>query len=129
MNTITLLGRTTSQIELKQTPQGKSVASFSIAVKRPFSKDTTDFFTIQAWGKQAELIAQYVKKGEQICIRGYLTNRTWQDKQGQKRVSTEVVADEVSFVGSKESTAAPTYQPYVSQAQFEEVPNDGSLPF
>lgn len=129
MNSIVLLGRTTAPIELKQTPAGKSVASFSLAVKRPFTKDTTDFFTIQAWGKQAELIAQYVKKGEQICIRGYLTNRTWQDKQGQKRVSTEVIADEVTFVANKESTAAPTYQPYVSQAQFEEIHGDEALPF
>ena len=137
MNSIILLGRTTSAIELKQTQAGKSVASFSLAVKRPFTKDTTDFHTIVAWDKQAELLGRYVKKGDQICIRGYLTTRTWNDNQGNKRYDTEVIADEVSFVGSKEAGAkndAPTqsYTPsaYTSNSQnFEEIPHDGSLPF
>ena len=139
MNTIILLGRTTSAIELKQTQAGKSVASFSIAVKRPFTKDTTDFHTVVAWDKQAELISKYVKKGDQICIRGYLTTRTWNDNQGNKRYATEVIADEVSFVGNKESgdgkNNAPT-QPYVptpysteNSQNFEEIPGDESLPF
>lgn len=138
MNTIILLGRTTSSIELKQTQAGKSVASFSLAVKRPFTKDTTDFHTVVAWDKQAELLSKYVKKGDQICIRGYLTTRTWTDKQGNKRYATEVVADEVSFVGSNENATeakseAPTYTPSAYQAssapKFEEIPNDTQLPF
>ena len=139
MNTIILLGRTTSTIELKQTQAGKSVANFSLAVKRPYTKDTTDFHTIVAWDKQAELLGRYVKKGDQICIRGYLTTRTWTDNQGNKRYATEVIADEVSFVGNKESSGEgknnePT-QPYVPSAytsnnqNFEEIPHDGSLPF
>lgn len=142
MNNIILLGRTTGSIELKQTPAGKSVANFSLAVKRPFTKDTTDFHTVVAWDKQAELLSKYVNKGNQVCIRGYLTTRTWTDKQGEKRYATEVVADEVSFVGSNESSGeAKSYNPQTdkvympsayqtgNQAQFEEVPNDGDLPF
>lgn len=140
MNLIVLLGRTTSSIELKQTQQGKSVANFSLAVKRPYTKDTTDFHTIVAWDKQAELLAKYVKKGDQICIRGYLTTRTWTDSQNNKRYATEVVADEISFVGSKESPTeaknnAPA-QPYMptgystgNNQNFETIPSDGSLPF
>lgn len=145
MNSIVLLGRTTNSIELKQTQAGKSVATFTLAVKRPFTKDTTDFHTVVAWDKQAELLANYVTKGRQVCIRGYLTVRTWTDNQGNKRYATEVIADEVSFVGSndtqaesKESTQGgflpgttayiPT--PYTDNAQgFEEIPDDGSLPF
>ena len=135
MNNIILLGRTTSAIELKQTQAGKSVASFSLAVKRPYTKDTTDFHTVVAWDKQAELISKYVHKGDQVCIRGYLTTRTWTDNQGNKRYATEVVADEVSFVGNKESSTDAKPQPYAPTAyttnnqNFEEIPNDGDLPF
>ena len=135
MNSIILLGRTTSDIEIKQTQAGKSVTSFSLAVKRPFTKDTTDFHTVVCWDKQAELLAKYVKKGDQICIRGYLTTRTWNDNQGNKRYATEVVADEVSFVGNKESSTEAKAQPYIPSAytsnsqNFEEIPNDGGLPF
>ena len=133
MNSIILLGRTTSSIELKQTQAGKSVATFSLAVKRPYTKDATDFLTVCAWGKQAELLSQYVNKGDQVCIRGYLTTRTWTDNQGQKRYATEVVADEVSFVGNSSSTTeAKPYVPsaYTSNNQnFEEITNDGTLPF
>ena len=135
MNTIILLGRTTSSIELKQTQAGKSVASFSLAVKRPFTKDTTDFHTVVCWDKQAELISKYVNKGDQVCIRGYLTTRTWTDNQRQKRYATEVVADEVSFVGNSSTNTEAKSQPYTPSAyttnnqNFEEIPNDGSLPF
>ena len=129
MNSIVLLGRTTAPIELKQTTAGKSVVKFSLAVNRPYVKDVTDFFTLIAWEKQAELLSRYVKKGDQVCIRGHLITTSWNDKHGQKRISTEVVADEVCFVANKETTAAPTYNPYVPQPKFEEVPLDESLPF
>lgn len=135
MNSIILLGRTTSDIEIKQTQAGKSVTNFSLAVKRPFTKDTTDFHTVVCWDKQAELLAKYVKKGDQICIRGYLTTRTWNDNQGNKRYATEVVADEVSFVGNKESSTEAKSQPYIPSAytsnnqNFEEIPDGSDLPF
>ena len=134
MNSIILLGRTTSDIELKQTQGGKSVATFSLAVKRPYTKDTTDFHTIVCWGKQAELASSYVHKGEQVCIRGYLTTRTWNDNQGNKRYATEVIADELSFIANASSTEASS-QPYApsgyttNSQNFEEIPNDGDLPF
>lgn len=145
MNSIILLGRTTAPIELKQTQAGKSVVSFSLAVKRPFTKDTTDFFTIVAWDKQAELLSKYVSKGNQICVRGYLQTRSWDDN-GQKRYATEVVASEVSFCESKkdsEGTSSPhnhngsqsnfkpsTYIPEAyTQPNFEAVDNDPDLPF
>lgn len=135
MNSIILLGRTTNSIELKQTQAGKSVATFSLAVKRPFTKDTTDFHNIVCWDRQAELVSKYVNKGDQICIRGYLTTRTWTDNQGNKRYATEVVADEVSFVGNSSSNTEAKAQPYVPTAytsnnqNFQEIPEDGNLPF
>lgn len=135
MNSIILLGRTTSSIELKQTQAGKSVASFSLAVKRPYTKDTTDFHTVVCWDKLAELISKHVNKGDQVCIRGYLTTRTWNDNQGNKRYATEVVADEVSFVGNSSSNTEAKSQPYMPSAyttdnqDFEEIPNEEGLPF
>lgn len=139
MNSIVLLGRATSSIELKQTQAGKSVVNFSLAVKRPYTKDTTDFHTVVAWDKQADLISKYVKKGSQICIRGYLTNREWSDKNGNKRISTEIIAEEISFAGNKESTTEAKNEAYVPSAystqnsqNFEEIPanaGEDGLPF
>ena len=138
MNTITLLGRATSSIELKQTQAGKSVVNFSLAVKRPYTKDTTDFHNIVAWDKLAELISKYVKKGDQVCIRGYLTNREWQDKQGNKRVSTEIIAEDVDFVGgeAKAEKKEENKMPYIptaytaSKTEFEAIDSgDEGLPF
>ena len=141
MNSNVLLGRATSSIELKQTQAGKSVVNFSLAVKRPYTKDTTDFFNVCAWDKTAELVSKYVKKGDQICIRGYLTNREWTDKQGNKRIVAEIIAEEISFAGGKEVQSAEgrgqseENKPYVPSAytqnsqNFEEIPSDETLPF
>ena len=139
MNTLTLLGRTTAQIELKQTQAGKSVVTFSLAVKRPFTKDVTDFFNVTAWGKNAETIAKYVNKGNLIGIRGYLQNRSWEDKNGNKRYATEIVAEEVDFCESRntaqgtEASSPSNYMPDAyktsQNANFEGVETDSDLPF
>lgn len=137
MNTVVLLGRATNSIELKQTQAGKSVATFSIAVKRPFTKDTTDFYNVTVWDKHAELVSKYVGKGDQICIRGYLQNRTWEDQQGNKRYATDVIAQEITFCEAKkesEGNSTPTYS-NGSQGKFEPSPyipqayTDPDLPF
>ena len=138
-NKVILIGNMTSDPELKQTQSGIPVCSFSIAVNRKFSKDSEqacDFISIVAWRQQAEFICKYFKKGMPILICGPLQTRNWTDKDGNKRYATEVVADEVSFVNAKDNSAEgksepTTYMPsaYTSQTQFEEVPNDGDLPF
>jgi single-strand DNA-binding protein len=139
MNNLTLLGRTTAAIELKQTQAGKSVATFSLAVKRPFTKDTTDFFNVTVWDKQAETIAKYVNKGNLICVRGYLQNRSWEDKNGNKRYATEIVAEEFDFCearNAQEGTNASTTANYMpdayktpQNANFEGADRDDGLPF
>lgn len=138
-NKVILIGNMTADPELKNTQSGISVCTFSIAVNRKFSKEgeqACDFITIQAWRQTAEFVTRYFKKGKPILVCGQLQTRTWTDKDGNKRYATEVVADEVSFVGNKESSTEAksepsTYMPeaYSSQPQFEEVPNDGDLPF
>lgn len=134
MNKIVLLGRTTADLELKQTTQGKSVTTFSLAVKRPFTKDATDFHNIVAWDKQAELAAKYVRKGDMIAIEGYLTNRSYNAQDGSKRYVTEVIAEKIHFTESKTEAEQNngTYNPYVAagtKPEFEELPSDESLPF
>ena len=140
-NKVILIGNMTADPELKATTSGISVCSFSIAVNRRVSKDgeqACDFITIQTWRQTAEFVSRYFKKGMPILVCGQLQQRTWTDNQGNKRYATEVVADEVSFVSARESSTEAKSEPstYVPTAyggtnapQFEEVPDDGSLPF
>lgn len=143
-NKVILVGNLTADPELKQTQGGLSVCSFSIAVNRRFKGENgqqdVDFITIVAWRQQAEFVTRYFKKGQPILVCGQLQTRNWTDKQNNKRVAVEVVADEVSFVGNNANAGngqnnAPT-QPYVPDAysgansqNFEEIPGDGDLPF
>ncbi len=130
MNSIVLMGRATSAIELKSTQSGKSVASFSLAVKRPFTKDTTDFINIVAWDKQAEALSKYVAKGNMVCIRGYLQIRNWTDDNGNKRYATEVVASEVSFAESKKASDNISITAEESASEgFVVVQDEDQLPF
>jgi single-strand DNA-binding protein len=104
LNKVILGGRLTQDIELKQTPSGVSVCSFSIAVKRRTGKDQeqkTDFIDCTAWRQTAEFIARYFRKGSSICVSGSIQKRSWQDQNGQNRYATEVVVDEAMFVDSK----------------------------
>ena len=139
LNKVILIGHMTADPELKQTPTGVSVCSFSIGVARRFSKgeqSQSDFINIVAWRNTAEFIARYFRKGNAICICGSLQTRTWTDNNGNKRHATEVVADEVSFVERKSESArtedyqAPSFNSHISDApKFEEIAGDDDLPF
>ena len=145
-NKVILVGNMTADPELKQTPSGLSVCSFSIAVNRRFAKteqaqQTVDFINIVAWRQQAEFVSRYFKKGNPILICGQLQTRTWTDNQGQKRYATEVVADEVTFVTPANQNGQAGSQGYTGDtygsstynntntSNFEDIPNDDSLPF
>ena len=103
MNSVILIGRLTRDPELRYIPgSGKAVANFDIAVDRQFSKEKeTDFFKVQVWGKMAENCANYLAKGSQAGIRGRLQNRSYETKEGEKRYITEIIAEEVQFLGTK----------------------------
>lgn len=123
MNLALFTGRTTSDIELKATPSGKSVATFSLAVKRPYTKDTTDFIDMVAWNKTAETLAKYVKKGHAIAIsKSHLETRTWKDQEGKNRKVTEVVVEEFEFLEKKTSEHSETTVGYVELTDDEELP-------
>ncbi len=148
-NKAILIGRLTADPELKQTPNGISVCSFSIAVDRRFSgRDSerkTDFLNITSWRQQAEFVCRYFHKGDVIGVEGSIQTRNYEDKNGNKRTATEIVTDNVFFTGSKANTTAggssynsssyaapaPAQPAYTSGAasDFEEVESDNDLPF
>ena len=126
MNSINLMGRITADIELKSTQSGKSVCTFTIAVKRPNVKDKTDFLNCLAWEKNAENISRYFGKGKMIALRGVLESRTYEDKDGKKRTVHEVEVREWEFCESKGDAKNETP---ISEANFEEIGDDDTLPF
>lgn len=106
MNVVVLIGRLARDPELRFTASGKAVATFSIAVNRPFSKtNEADFFNIVVWGKTAENCANYLAKGRLVGIEGRLQSRSYETQTGEKRYVTEVVANQVEFLewGNKEN--------------------------
>ena len=134
LNKAILGGRLTNVPELKQTPQGVAVTTFSIAVNRRGKKDETDFIHCVAWRQTAEHICKYFGKGSSICIVGQIQVRSWNDNNGNKRYATEVIADEAYFVDSKaegngDGFSVPSAPKTPQEANFEEVSNDDDLPF
>ena len=143
-----LAGHLTATPELRQTPNGVSVTSFSIAINRRVSRNAegqpaqqnVDFINLVAWRNAADFITRYFKKGSAICVTGSIQTRSWTDQQGNKRYATEVIADEAMFVDSKSDSqpngvnyGAQGYVPdaYTAPAtpKFEELNTDDDLPF
>lgn len=115
LNKIILMGRLTKDPELRHTTSGIAVASFSIAVDRDFkNKETgekeTDFIDIVAWRNTAEFVSKYFSKGRMAVVEGRLQIRPWTDRDGNKRRSAEVVADNVYFGDSKRDSDGGGYQ-------------------
>lgn len=139
LNQITIAGRLTRDPELRHTANGTAVASFALAVDRDYtSKDggerETDFFDVVAWRGTAEFVSKYFTKGQLAIVSGRLQIRPWTDDNGNKRRSTEVVAEHVYFGGSKKesgSTAPAETAREVPAPALEELPegDDDGLPF
>jgi single-strand DNA-binding protein len=158
-NKVILGGRMTADPELKTTPSGIAVTTFTVAVNRRFSgknegEAQADFFNVTAWRATAEFICKYFKKASSICVMGSLQTRSWVDKDGQKRYATEIVADEAYFVDAKAEMpiavqpaasaamaqqTAPTQGTYIPDAYTQPIPQsapnmqvlsaDDELPF
>src|SRR5690625_2473201 len=118
LNRTVLVGRLTKDVDLRYTQSGKGVGNFTIAVNRPFKnqqgENEADFINCVAWGKQAENLAQYMKKGNQIGVDGRLQSRTYENQQVQTVYVTEVVADSVQFLESKSSNQSNNQQSQVN---------------
>ena len=138
INNVTLMGRLTAAPELKQTTSGTSVMAFCIAVDRRFQQKDgerqADFINCVAWRNTAEFIAKYFSKGDMIAVTGEIQTRKYQDKSGNNRVAVEVVINQASFCGSKNSDSnadsAPQYNAYTdTNNNFTDVNGDDDLPF
>lgn len=134
LNHITIMGRLTSDPELRRTGSGVAVASFTLAVDRDFAPKNgggkeTDLIECVAWKNTAEFVSKYFAKGRMAVVSGRLQIRKWQDKDGNKRQTAEVVADNVYFADSKNgtSTAANTTAPAADFAMLTD--DDSQLPF
>ena len=134
-NKVILMGRLTATPEPKQTPSGISVTTFTLAVDRNTKDAPCDFISIVAWRQTADFVCKYFKKGQAMLVCGEIQTRTWTDNQGNKRVVTEVVANEVRFCESKsnfEGNSLPHYQngsKNQNTPSFEAVNSDDDLPF
>lgn len=116
LNVVAIQGRLTHDPELKTTPNGVNVCSFRIAVDRSFTRQgeerKADFIDVTAWRKSAEFVSKYFQKGSMISVQGRLETRQYQDKNGNNRTATEVLAAEVGFCGPKsaENPATASYE-------------------
>ena len=123
MNKVILMGRLTRDPEMRQTPTGVSVCSFSIAVNRRFAKDgaqNADFINCTAWRQQAEFICKYFQKGAMIAVVGNLQSRSWENQEGKRQYATDVVVDEVYFTGSKSDSQGSSESFYTPQPKAED---------
>ena len=103
MNKVILVGRLAQDPEVRYTQSGKAVASFNLAVNRYGQKDSADFIPIVAWEKLAEVIGNNLKKGGQVLVEGRMQVRSYETQEGQKRRVTEVIVQNIEFLGSKKS--------------------------
>lgn len=126
MNNIVLLGRLTKDADIRSTQSGKVVASFTLAVDRPYTqngKREVDFIACQIWGKSAEVLGKSVHRGQRILLEGRLQIRQYTDKNGSKRTAAEVVADRFEFIERKEQTEPQGMENFGQQMPFdEEIP-------
>lgn len=138
LNRIDIMGRMTRDPELRRTNAGKAVASFTVAVDRDFGEKETDFIECVAWGNTAEFISKYFTKGGMIVVSGRLQIRSWNDKDGNKRRTAEVVADNVYFGESKKQETHTGFIPNESVPASYSAPaqdfamlddDDAQLPF
>ncbi len=128
-NQVTLMGNLTRDPELRQTPNGQSVCSFSLALNRSYKgsdgnwQEATDYIDVVAWGPLGERVAQYLTKGRPALVSGRLQSRSW-EQEGQKRSKVEVVAQDVTFLGGRGEggngggeydQSAPTAKPAASK--------------
>lgn len=138
MNSCNFTGRLTADVELKSTPNGIPVVSFTLAVKRPMVKDKTDFINFIAWQHTAEYLSKYAKKGDVVIVSGVLTSRNWEDNNGNKRTAFEAVCNSAEAINSRKNNQGeqtPTENkyaennPYTGTSQLEEITDDEELPF
>ncbi len=119
-NKVILVGRITQDPQMRTGNSGSEVVTFNIAVNRNYSKEDkqTDFFRIVCFGKNAEFVVSYIKKGRLLLIDGSLRNNSWTDKEGKQRVTTEIIASKIQPLDKKNGTIEET----------QDISSEGQLP-
>jgi single-strand DNA-binding protein len=124
LNKVMIIGHLGRDPEMRYTPSGRPVTTFTIAVSRSWNtadgerRTETEWFNIVAWGNLAEICKQYLYKGQQVYIDGRLQTRRWEDKEGQKHTSVEVVANEMMMLGDRRDNSSQTQE---STEQIDDV--------
>lgn len=137
MNKVMLIGRLTKDPEIKATSTGKTVASFTLAVNRRKKEDPADFIQCKAFDKTAEVVQKYCQKGKQVCVLGRIQTGSYENKEGRKVYTTDIMVDELELLGSKSdmpAQEAPKAAPAPKAdddgfLQVELDSLDGELPF
>ena len=137
-----IVGNMTRDPELRSTPSGAQVCSFTVAVNRNYrdgsgdNKEQVSFLDCSAWGRSGEIIAQYAKKGSGILVSGRIEQRSWEDKEGQKRSRVEIVVEDFNFIGggngdggSRNSSAAAEPQDVAPDDISDEPIDLSEIPF
>ncbi len=126
LNKVMLIGRLGRDPEMRYTPSGRPVTTFSLATSRTWNtsegerRTETEWFTIVAWGSLAEICKQYLVKGQQVYVEGRLQTRHWDDNDGNKHSATEIVANEMIMLGDRHEN---------NHTGEEETPEDNEFPF
>ncbi|MBI2591709.1 MAG: single-stranded DNA-binding protein [Candidatus Brennerbacteria bacterium] len=133
LNKVFILGRVTADVQLRTTPTGAQVSSFSVATNRVWTdkggnkQEEVEFHNVVVWGRQAEIASQFLSKGSLVLIEGRLRTRTWQDKQGQNRKTTEIISERMQL-GPRpagqggQSAGTPAFKQQESQPAVESIP-------
>ena len=139
VNNVVLVGRLTKDVELKYTQSGMAVAKFILAVNRQFKKDgqpDVDFITCTAFGKTAENLANFMRKGSQIGVVGNIQTGSYDDKDGKRVYTTDVICNNIQFLesrqeqqGGQQQYQAPQQQYQAPKQQYQQPMNDEDLPF
>lgn len=127
MNKFQFLGRLTKDVDIKMSDKSETVISvFDMAVNRKYANKNgdreADFFRITTFGKTAEFVGKYFKKGKQVLVEGRIQNRTWEDQNGQKRYATDFIAEQVYFADSTDKAPVEDTGTYITVDDTEELP-------
>ena len=131
MNKAILIGRLGKDPELKSTPSGTAVANFSMATTERYTdkqgekQEQTEWHRITVWGKLAEICNEYLSRGSQVALEGRIQTRDWEDKDGNKRYTTEIIANNVEFLGSNKTQEHPSG----ATTKAFEADEDSNIPF
>lgn len=135
LNKVMVIGHLGKDPEMRYTPSGRPVTTFSVAVSRSWNtadgerRSETEWFNIVAWGNLAEICNQYLHKGQQVYIEGRLQTRNWEDKEGKKHTSVEVVANEMLMLGDRREASSSSQESEENEDQSDLMVDEDEFPF